>query len=166
MSTAREWIERLELKKHPEGGYYRETFRANGGIALPDRFGGPRPYSTAIYFLITPAEFSCLHRLASDETWHFYTGSPLVIRAITPQGERKDIRLGPDFEQGQRFQATVGAGNWFGAKLIEDRPGAFALVGCTLSPGFEFSDFELATRAKLLREFPRHADFIREMTRS
>ena len=166
MSTAREWIKRLELEKHPEGGYYRETFRARGGIALPDRFGGPRAYSTAIYFLITPAEFSCLHRLASDETWHFYTGSPLALRAITPDGARKEIKLGPDFANDQRFQATIGAGNWFGAKLLEDTPGAFALVGCTLAPGFEFSDFELARRADLTRIYPQHANFIREMTRS
>ena len=165
-TTARDWIQRLELKKHPEGGYYRETFRAPGGIALPGRFGGPRAYSTAIYYLITPAEFSTLHRLASDETWHFYTGSPPAIRAITPEGVRKEIKLGPDFENGQRFQATVGAGHWFGAKLLEDRPGSFALVGCTVAPGFEPGDFELAERAALIRAYPQHAAFIQEMTRS
>lgn len=165
---AHHWIQQLALRPHPEGGHFRETYRAQGGVALPSRFGGPRAFGTAIYYLLEAHDFSSLHRIKSDELWHFYAGDPLRIEILTPQGLRKRITLGADFERGQRFQATVGAGNWFGARPMgeDDAEHGFSLVGCTVAPGFDFDDFELARRDALLRLYPEHADFITAMTRT
>lgn len=160
------WIDHLGLTPHPEGGHFRETYRAAQGIpepALPARYGGPRPASTAIYFLLRAGEVSALHRIKSDELWHFYAGGPLVVSLIDPGGTRHDLTLGPNPAEGQQFQATVPAGAWFGAAL---RPGAaYGLVGCTVAPGFEFADFELADRRALLRRYPQHAALIEDLTR-
>lgn len=160
--NARYWIDRLGLIAHPEGGYFRETYRAAGGVALPGRYGGPRSFSTAIYFLLERGQVSKLHRIASDEVWHFHTGGAVTVHALTPDGHRHDLRLGLDFDAGQRPQAMVGAGNWFGASLADDAE--FALVGCTVAPGFEFEDFEMANRETLLKRFPEHAEFVTRMT--
>ena len=160
------WIEHLGLAPHPEGGHFRETYRAPEsipGTALPARSGGPRVFSTAIYFLLRAGEVSALHRIKSDELWHFYTGGPLVVSVIDPDGARHDLALGPDPDAAQLFQATVPAGAWFGAAV---RLGtAYALVGCTVAPGFEFADFELADRGALLRRYPQHAALIEQLTR-
>jgi predicted cupin superfamily sugar epimerase len=160
------WIEHLGLTHHPEGGLFRETYRAAESIpdtALPARYGGPRVASTAIYFLLRDGEVSALHRIKSDELWHFYTGGPLVVSVIDSDGARHDLTLGPDPDAGELLQATVPAGAWFGAAV---RPGtAYALVGCTVAPGFEFADFELADRGALLRRYPQHATLIEHLTR-
>lgn len=156
------WIESLDLQPHPEGGFYRETWRAAQGIVMPGRFGGPRPYGTAIYFLLPAGQMSALHRIRSDEMWHFYTGKPLILVMIHPDGRRQDILLGPDMERGQCFQAVVPAGVWFGARVLS--PTGYALVGCTVSPGFDFGDFEMASYAQLSRQFPQHAKLIEAMT--
>src|SRR5450631_3727894 len=150
------WIETLALVRHPEGGWFAETYRCAELIpadALPGRFHGPRTFCTAIYFLLEPGDFSALHRIKSDEIWHFYDGAPLTVQVITPAGERYQILLGRDPVQGHCLQAVVPAGCWFGAETR----GAFSLVGCTVAPGFDFSDFELAERSGLVDRFPQHA---------
>ena len=147
-------ISSLELEPHPEGGWFRETYRADesfSGQDLPARFSGDRAFSTAIYFLLAKDHFSCLHRIRSDEVWHFYCGTTLTIHSISPVGQLHQIRLGPDLGNGEVFQATVPAGAWFGAEVTG--PGDYALVGCTVSPGFDFSDFEMGDRDRLLAEF-------------
>ncbi|MHC4079964.1 MAG: cupin domain-containing protein [Planctomycetota bacterium] len=166
--TADLLIEMLELLPHPEGGFYRETYRAPGTIAaeaLPGRFGGARAYSTAIYFLLRGDQFSALHRLRCDELWHFYLGAPLELIEITGGGRLVVTRLGPALTAGEVPQAAVPAGHWFGARLAERRPDAFALVGCTVAPGFDFADFEMARRDDMLAAHPRHESLIRALTR-
>jgi uncharacterized protein len=153
--TADDLVRRLALVPHPEGGFYRETYRAT---TLVDTPRGPRAASTAIYFLVTPGSFSALHRIASDEVWHFYAGDPLDVVSIDPHGVRHDVRLGADVPQ-----AVVPAGAWFGSRLAPG--GRFALVGCTVAPGFDFADFELGERAALLAAFPAHASLVHELTR-
>lgn len=164
--SAEYWIEHLRLVPHPEGGHFRETYRAAESIAgahLPARYGGARAHSTAIYFLLRAPEVSALHRIKSDEIWHFHAGGPLVVSAIRPDGERRDLTLGPDPDDGQTLQAMVPAGDWFGAALGPGAP--YALVGCTVSPGFEFADFELADRRTLVARYPQHAALIQRLTR-
>lgn len=156
-----ELIEQLQLAPHPEGGYFRETYRAAesvGATALFRRFTGERSISTAIYFLLEAGQCSHLHRIRSDEVWHFYAGDPLDVMEIDGAGELKVTRIGT----GGVYQHVVPAGVWFGAAPAEG--GRFALVGCTVAPGFDFADFELADRAALLREYPRHQDWIRRLT--
>jgi predicted cupin superfamily sugar epimerase len=166
MSDARKWITQLGLRRHPEGGFFAESYRSPETIppsALPVRYGGPRSFGTAIYFLLAGDDFSALHRIASDELWHFYFGSPLTVHLITPEGTHVAQRLGPDFPGGERFQMVVPAGCWFGA-TVENRSG-FALVGCTVAPGFDFADFHLGKRAELLAEHPRLEELITRLTR-
>lgn len=164
--TADEWIERLGLVRHPEGGWFRQTYRSADTLraeALPSRFGGaPHPASTAIYFLLRDGEFSALHRLAADEVWHFYRGVPVTLHLIAPDGAASHVELGD-----RQFQAVVPAGCWFGATLDEAGPrdARFALVGCTVAPGFIFDDFEMADRARLLAQFPQHRELIVRLTR-
>ena len=160
------WIERLALVPHPEGGYFRETYRAAESIpkdGLPARFDAPRALSTAIYFLLTADEFAALHRLRSDEVWHFYVGSPLELVTIDPEGRLAVVTLGADPERGEILQAVVPAGLWLGAALAGG--GSFALVGCTVAPGFDFNDFELGKRAALLRRYPQHRVLVERLTR-
>ncbi len=161
MKDAAYWIERLELEKHPEGGYYRETHRSIetiGAAHLPERFGGDRRISTAIYFLITGDRPSYLHRLKSEEIWHFYTGSPVALHIINTEGRHSRLRLGCHPEKGEVFQGIIHAGAWFGA-LVDD-PEGYALVGCTVAPGFDFADFEMGDRAQLLEAYPQHRQII------
>jgi hypothetical protein len=164
--TAAEWIDSLLLTPHAEGGFYRETYRAPEVVEadhLPARFGGPRVYSTAIYFLLPGAQVSALHRIKSDEIWHFYAGTALTLTLIHPDGRLEERRLGPDAERGERFQAIVPAGCWYGAAV--DDPESYALVGGTVAPGFDFADFELGDRATLLARFPQHRPTILRLTR-
>jgi predicted cupin superfamily sugar epimerase len=164
--TAADLVRKLQLQPHPEGGYFRETYRAAeriGGDALPRRFNGARSISTAIYFLLEAGQCSHLHRIRSDEVWHFHAGDPLDIVEIDAAGNLKVTRLGGDL----RYQHVVPAGVWFGATPApggRDAPNGFALVGCTVAPGFDFADFELADREALLRAYPRHQDWIRRLT--
>ena len=165
-NNARRWIEKLRLEAHPEGGYFRQTYRSEVMIAreaLPAGFGGARAASTAIYFLLEGENFSAFHRLRSDEVWHFYAGSPLVVEVIDPVGARSTILLGEDPDVGQAFQAVVRAGCWF-ASHVADWKG-WSLVGCTVAPGFDFDDFETARREELVRQFPQHRELIERLTR-
>lgn len=165
MKDARYWINELGLERHPEGGYYMETYRCSELIppaGLPQRFHGPRCFSTAIYFLLSDREVSHLHRIKSDEVWHFYAGSTLLIHIIEPEGKHWNIRLGQDIAAGETLQGMVPAGCWFGAK-VED-PGSYCLAGCTVAPGFEFEDFELADRDKMIEVYPQLREIIDVLT--
>jgi uncharacterized protein len=157
--TVDDLVRTLGLVPHPEGGFYRETYRAERAVETPH---GLRPASTAIYFLVPGDAFSALHRIASDELWHHYAGAPLRVVQIDERGERVDALLGRDLAAGQRPQACVPAGVWFGAHV--DGDGAWALVGCTVAPGFDFADFELGDRDALLARFPQHAAIIERLT--
>ncbi len=164
IESADYWIERLQLKPHPEGGYYKETYRSSESIgqqALPARYDGQREFSTAIYFLLKGDQFSRLHRLKTDEIWHFYFGSSLKLHIIDGAGQYTKIKLGPEIDEGQVFQAVIKANNWFGAAV--DNSDMFSLVGCTMSPGFDFSDFELGDRLKLISLYPEHRAIIAEL---
>ncbi|HET9308893.1 MAG TPA: cupin domain-containing protein [Candidatus Sulfotelmatobacter sp.] len=165
--NARYWIEKLRLEPHPEGGYFRQTYRSELMIArqaLPQEFDGARAASTAIYFLLEGENFSAFHRLRSDEMWHFYAGSPLLIHVIEPGGKHDRSFLGTNPEAEQVPQAVVRAGCWFGSHVADWK--SWALVGCTVAPGFDFLDFELAKRADLLASYPQHGEIIRKLTRS
>ena len=166
IKSAQYWIDKLNLIAHPEGGYYRETYRAELSIAreaLPPRFTGPRLVSTAIYFLLDEDNFSAFHRLRSDELWHFYCGSPILVHVIEPDGGYAEILLGSDPEAGEGLQAVVKASCWFASRVRD--PKSFALAGCTVAPGFDFADFELGKRAELVRLYPQHRNLIESLTR-
>ncbi|MEO0895112.1 MAG: cupin domain-containing protein [Bacteroidota bacterium] len=165
--TASYYIERLSLIEHPEGGYFAEVYRSEEEIpeeTLPERYHGKRSFSTSIYFLITSEKFSAFHQVNSDEGWHYYTGNaPIHLHTLSPKGELKTIKLGPNLAQGEQFQYVVPANHWFAAEV----PGedTFALVGCTVAPGFDFADFELAEREPLKIAFPAHQGIISRLTR-
>jgi predicted cupin superfamily sugar epimerase len=166
-TTARYWIDKLNLIAHPEGGFYCETYRSQLSIAkaaLPPEFTGSRLVSTAIYFLLEGENFSAFHRLHSDELWHFHTGGTIVVHVIEPGGAHSEIHLGSDPDVGEVFQAVVRAGSWFASKVRH--PKAFALAGCTVAPGFNFADFELGKRSELVKLYPQHRELIEQFTRS
>ncbi len=166
MSTADRIIRALGLKPHPEGGYYRETYRSEETIAasnLPPRYEGPRVYSTAIYFMLTSGNFSCIHRIKSDEIFHFYLGDPVEMLVLNPNGSGYTIKLGPDIGDGMLPQVVVPAGVWQGLVLSEG--GSFALLGTTVSPGFDFADFEIGIRKDLVSSYPHYSDIIIRLTR-
>jgi predicted cupin superfamily sugar epimerase len=155
------WIDALQLQPHPEGGYFAESYRAEEAIpaqALPDRYQGERSFSTAIYFLITSEKPSRFHKVASDEGWHFYDGSPVRLHIISPQGDYTSVLVGCDLEKGILPQYVVPANHWFAAEVAE--PDGFALVGCTVAPGFDFVDFDLAKREALIADFRDHREVI------
>ena len=164
IKSAAYWIEKFSLESHPEGGYYRQTYRADLVLEeLPPRFSSSRPASTAIYFLLDGRNFSAFHRLQSDELWHFHLGAPLTVHVIDPDGRYSKIQLGSDPEAGEVLQAVVKAGCWFASHISDEK--SFALVGCTVAPGFDFDDFELAERDKLVEAYPQYRDVITRFTR-
>ena len=163
---ARYWIDKLQLEPHPEGGYFRQTYRSEVVIpreALPAGFSGARAVSTAIYFLLEGKNFSAFHRLRSDEVWHFYAGDPLVVHVVEPGGNYSRILLGCDLEAGQVLQAVVRAGCWFGSHMADWK--SFAVVGCTVAPGFDFEDCEMGKREELAAKYPQHGELIERLTR-
>ena len=165
--TVSELVEKFQLLPHPEGGYYKEMYRSTELIqpsALPERFSGGRNFSTAIYFLLEQENFSAFHRIQSDECWHFYAGQSLHVHIIHPNGQYELIRLGNNLTQGETFQAVVPAGSWFASETATG--GTFSFVGCTVSPGFDFADFELATAASLCKKFPEKEEVIKRLCRS
>lgn len=155
----------LKLHPHPEGGHYRQTYKAHESInasQLPERFDGGRVFSTAIYYLLQNDEFSALHKINQDEIWHFYDGASLSLHVIAPDGVYTRLKLGKKVDQGQQPQAWVPAGHLFGAALEE--PNGFALCGCTVAPGFEFEDFDMPNRSALIQQFPKHRKIIERLT--
>jgi predicted cupin superfamily sugar epimerase len=160
---SRHLIERLGLEPHPERGYFRETYRAPASVQS-EPHGGRRSASTAIYFLITAEQPSTyLHRLISDEVFHLYDGGPLEILRLFPDDAWDVAVLGMNLEAGERPQVVMPAGTWFGTELGAGAP--HCLVGCTVAPGFEFADFELAQGPELAQRYPGAADRIRRMSR-
>jgi uncharacterized protein len=164
MKDAKYWIDKLIMQAHPEGGFYKETYRAEEVISksgLPNRFSGDRNFSTAIYFLLRSQDTSAFHRIQSDELWHFHAGSTLSIYQLNESGLTIKL-LGSDLDKGESLQVVVPANTWFGAKVNE--PESYTLAGCTVAPGFDFSDFELASRVELLKNFPAQRDIIHLLT--
>jgi hypothetical protein len=164
MTEARRWVERLGLARHPEGGWFRETYRSPERVAaahLPPRFGGDRCFSTMIYYLLEGGDFSALHRIHQDEGWHFYDGSPLTLHLISPEGGYSTRLLGRG--EGMEPQALAPAG-WYFAATVDD-PASYTLAGCTVAPGFDFADFEMPTRAELERLHPHLKEVIGQLTR-
>lgn len=161
------WIAKLGLEEHPEGGFFKEVYRSSESIpasGLPERYEGDRNFSTSIYFLLTSERFSAFHRVNSDEGWHYYKGTqPVILYVISPEGKLSKIMLGPDFDMGQQFQYVVPANHWFAAAIPGS--GNYALVGCTVAPGFDFADFELANKEDLQKKFPAHKALIGKMCR-
>ena len=166
--TADELIRHLGLQPHPkEGGYFRETYRAAESFsqpALPARYKGQRSAGTAIYYLLTPTTCSALHRLETDEIFHFYLGDPIRMLQLDPDGQGRTIELGPDIMNGQQLQVVVPRGIWQGSVL--EPGGKFGLVGCTVAPGFDYVDYEHGDRDSLLAGYPAFAEMIRRLTPS
>ena len=160
------YVQYLEMQPHPEGGWYKETYRSQGSIpsSLIGEFDGDRSFSTGIYFLLTKANFSAFHRIKSDEMWHFYDGDGLIVHEINPNGDYIKHQLGLDLENGERPQLVISANSWFASEVKTG--GNWCLVGCTVSPGFDFQDFELAEGSELVAHFPKHGQLIDRLTRS
>jgi predicted cupin superfamily sugar epimerase len=160
--TADEIKELLHLKPHPvEGGSFRRTYTAGGTVELPR---GIRPMGTAIYYLLEPGTFSEMHMLDSDEIFHFYLGDPVEMLQLHPDGNSETYILGQNLAAGQHVQLVVPAGVWQGTKLVDN--GKVALLGCTVTPGFDFADYHSGSYAELAAQWPAEADRIRALTRS
>ncbi|CAL2082722.1 cupin domain-containing protein [Tenacibaculum sp. 190524A02b] len=167
MNTIDQIIKKLDLQPHPEGGFFKETYRSNGEIntdSLSGAYNGKRNYATCIYFLLTSDNFSALHKINQDEIWHFYDGSPIRLHMISDKGVHSEHIIGNDFSKGEVPQFVVPGGYWFGAEVVEKD--SFSLVGCTVSPGFSFDDFVLKSKKELLELFPNQEAIITKLTHS
>ncbi len=172
------WIDKLQLSEHPEGGYYKETYKADITVELQGEIkkkkkqqvnqpkDKPRSISSTIYYLLKGKQVSCFHRLKrAEEMWHFYTGSSMTIYFIQETTrELLELKLGVNSEKGEMFQVLIKRGSWFGA-MIND-PSSYSLVGCTVCPAFMFEDFELANRKILISMYPEHKSIIKKLTRA
>ena len=160
--TADEIKSLLRLEPHPiEGGSFRRTYTSAGTVELPQ---GVRATSTAIYYLLEPGTFSEMHVLDSDEIFHFYLGDPVEMLQLHPEGDSSVFTLGPDLKAGQHVQIVVPAGVWQGTRLIGN--GQVALLGCTVTPGFDFADYRGGSYAHLAAKWPAQSDRIRALTRT
>ena len=164
-ATAQSYIQALQMRPHPEGGFFQESYRSEQTMQAPAPGGGSvqRNVCTAIYFLLEAGNFSAFHRIKSDEIWHFYAGQALEVLELLPDGELCCTRLGSDILRGEIPQYVVPADTWFASRVADG--GTFSLVGCTVAPGFDFADFQLARRQELLEIFPQHRQVIAELTR-
>jgi len=166
MPTAEGLIAALQLQPLAmEGGYFRETYRSSDRLpaaALPDHYRMDKAMSTAIYYLLTPHTFSALHRLPSDEVYHFYLGSPVRMLQLWPGGQGRVVTLGPDVMAGQSPQVIVPRGVWQGSFLTAR--GSYALLGTTMAPGFDIADYEAGNRERLIEAYPAYADLIRRLS--
>jgi predicted cupin superfamily sugar epimerase len=165
LKTSEYWIKKLRLEKHPEGGWFKEVYRSAEMISekcLPEGFSGSRNASTSIYYLLEDDNFSSFHRIKSDEIWHYYTGNSSLEIISIEKGEIKKQILGNQAEENQLFQVVVPKNTWFAARLTDTK--GYALAGCTVSPGFNFDDFELAG-IEFLAEYPQLKDKIAGLIR-
>lgn len=164
--NAEDLIELLGLEPHPsEGGFFRETFRAPEVVepsVLGPSYPGPRSIGTAIYFLLTEDTFSALHMVPGDEIFHFYVGDPVAVLLLSPDGSSREVVLGHDLMNGMRVQHLVPGGTWQGSKLVAG--GHFALLGTTMSPGFDYADFRLGDGAELAARYPEREARIRDLS--
>ncbi|WP_459209959.1 cupin domain-containing protein [Aquimarina rhabdastrellae] len=159
-------VKKLDMLPHPEGGFYKETYRSEATIkkeALIGDFSGDRNYSTAIYFLLTSENFSAFHRIKQDEIWHHYEGASLYVHVIDQDGVYARYSVGKNLEEGEFPQLVVPAGCWFASSVKNED--AYTFVGCTVAPGFDFADFELANREELAVQYPEHKKIIEQYTR-
>ncbi|MEI7823911.1 MAG: cupin domain-containing protein [Chlorobiaceae bacterium] len=166
MEKAEFWIESLKLMAHPEGGFYRETYRSLDSYSFTGAtpFNGPRSYATAIYYLLRGSDRSRLHRIHSDELWFFHAGHPLTVHFFPVKGEPSSFTLGLAPWKGQVVQGAVPRESWFGACCENPGEESYSLVSCVVAPGFEFSDFAFADKKKLQQQFPRHTNIIEHLT--
>lgn len=166
ISRKEQLIEILDLKPHPEGGFYKETYRSEGVISqneLPSEYSGSRSYATGIYFMLTSGTFSAFHKILQDEMWHFYDGDAIELHMITEDGNYSCVHIGRDIENGEHLQYVVPCGVWFASRV---KNGAeYALLGCTVAPGFDFADFIMPNTTEMTAMFPKHEGIIRELTR-
>ncbi len=161
------YISNLGLLPHPEGGYYKEVYRSEDIIpreSLPGSYSGSRSVSTSIYFLLEGEQVSTLHRIKSDETWHFYDGSVVKIYILANDGQISEILLGKNLIDMEFYQVTIKKNSWFGAEVLNKD--SYVLLGCTVAPGFDYDDFELGNRELLLSQYPRYEKIIRKLTKS
>lgn len=159
-------VKALNLTKHPEGGYFSEVYRSDETLEkdLHERFSGIHSLYTSIYFLLYENDFSAFHVLKSDEIWNFYKGTTLDIHIISPDGSLSTISLGNNIESSEYFQYCIKAGQYFAAE-VRDKS-SYSLVGCTVSPGFEYSDFELCRKESLIEKFPHHKELIERLSKN
>ncbi len=160
------YIKKLNLIPHPEGGYFREVYRSDELLkneVLPGRYIGNRTFSTSIYFLLEGEQKSLLHKLKSDEIWHFYDGSSVKLYTIDSEGKVLRRLLGRNIDEGESMQLVIKRGYWFCAEVSDEN--SFSLFGCTVTPGFDFSDFELGERKELLQLYPQHEEFVKKFTK-
>lgn len=148
------WIEKLELMPHPEGGYYKETFKSNQTLSDNNAI------YTSIYFLLEKHNISHFHRIESDEVWYYHAGQSLTVHMIHPDGQYEKVKVGPNVETGDMLQAIVPKGTIFASTVEGEND--YALVGCMCAPGFQFEKFELFTQAELIKLYPQHEDIIRK----
>lgn len=154
------WIQHLKMEKHPEGGYYKSSFVSEDKFE-PVTHMEPRQFYTSIYFLLRSQDVSHFHRLKSDELWYFHAGSPLTVHIIDEAGTYRQSKVGLDIENGESPQVLVPKGCIFGSTV--DQPDAYSLVGCMVSPGFDFADFELFTQQQLMTDYPQHEKIIKQL---
>jgi predicted cupin superfamily sugar epimerase len=162
--SIQEIISSLSLQPHPEGGYYKEVYRSATYIeqtSLPNNFTGKRNVSTSIYYLLQQGDFSAFHRIKSDEIWHYYHGDTAIIHMLFANGRYDHKLVGADLNKGAHFQVVIPAGVWFAAEPTGD----FILAGCTVAPGFDFSDFELGNMQELRSQYPQHTNLIERLCR-
>jgi predicted cupin superfamily sugar epimerase len=168
MLSAAEVMRLLDLKPLPgEGGFYRETYRASDRLAataLPDRYTTAKSACTAMYYLLAPDTFSALHRLPTDEVYHFYAGDPVEMLLLHAHGVGEVITLGNDLESGHRPQYVVSRGVWQGSRVRAG--GTWSLLGTTMAPGFDFADFEAGDRRTLAAAYPAYMEMIGALTRA
>lgn len=163
--SADSWIKYLQLSQHVEGGWYNEVYRSALSFRkdqLPAAFDSNRNACTHIYFLLEKKGFSAFHRILSDELWHFYAGDPLIIYEIDEDGQLKAHLLGNDIEKGQSLFCVIKGANWFASRVADG--GEYGLAGCTVAPGFDFADFELAERKSLSSVYPQHSELIAKLS--
>jgi len=166
MDKIQQIVQSLGLTPHPEGGYYKETYRSAGSIkanSLGNEYEGERNYSTAIYYLLSSDVFSAFHKINQDETWHFYDGSALDLHIIDKNGHYQLVKIGREIEKGEVPQFTVKGGDWFGASV--SKKNSYSLCGCTVAPGFDFRDFDMPDTDMLIQKFPQHELLIKRLKR-
>lgn len=161
----KELIDNLHLEPHPEGGYFSETYRSTDTFETSGKdFPAGRNISTSIYYLLQSKDTSLFHRIKSDEIWHHYEGAPLTIHVIDENGAYKQRQLGKEIREGQQPQLSISAGVWFGVTV--NHSDSYVLCGCTVSPGFDFKDFEMADRRSMLKNYHHHKKIIEKLTKS
>jgi hypothetical protein len=163
---AKYYIDKLKLQKHPEGGYFNEIYRSDEiftASVLPERYMGNRAFSTSIYFLLDGKDISAFHKLQSNEIWHFYDGCPVRVSIITPLQTLEERVLGNNLDGNENLQTVINKHSWFGAELLDKS--SFSLIGCTVSPGFDFQDFEMGKRNHLLEKYPQFSSTILRLTK-